>query len=162
MNRIAEYGRLILASSRSTRVSLAGVRIGRYELSDHRQNLLSRVPNIGDYVKLDFNTLDMMDLAYLSAKTGDEFAILRGKHEDILFHGEATRCRFKDDLESGLRLHRYELVGHSHPGEDEPEPSREDRLFLKEIGQHKSSVISARTGRITDFTADPFEGGLIV
>ena len=79
---------LILASARSTRVSLAGIRIGRYQLSEHRQRLLSRVPSPGDYVKLERDSLEMMDLAYLTAKTDDEFALLRGKNEDVLFQQE--------------------------------------------------------------------------
>ena len=150
---------LNLASNRSTRVSLAGVRIGRYSLNERRQKLLSRVPKSGDYVSVVLNSLELMDLAYLSAKTGDEFAILRGKQEDILFHGTPLGCTFVGVLEDDIRAHRLELVGHSHPGEEEPEPSLEDRAFLLEIGQHRSSVISARTGRVTDYTADPFEGG---
>ncbi len=101
-----------------------------------------------------------MDIAYLSAKTGDEFAILRGRHEDILFHGTPKECRFVGDMENWIRSHKYKLVCHSHPGEEEPEPSLEDRSFLREIGQHSSSVVSARTGRVTDYTSDPFEGRL--
>ena len=149
--------KLMLASTKSTKVSLAGVRIGRYELSEHRQSLLLKAPNPGNYAKVDKNTLEVMDLAYLSAKTGHEFAMLRGKHEDVLYHGTAARCRFIDELEDGLRNHRYELIAHSHPGEEEPEPSMEDRELLREIGQRQSTVISARTGRTTDYTADPFE-----
>ena len=148
---------LILASAKSTRVSLAGVRIGRYELSERRKKLLSRVPNSGNYVRLKRNALELMDLAFLSAKTGDEFAILRGKHEDILFHGTPRWCCFCGVLEKEIKNHRYELVGHSHPGEDEPEPSFEDRLFLREIGQKCSAVISARTGMTVLYTESPFE-----
>ncbi len=153
---IQEYDDLSLASSHSTRVSLAGIRIGRYDLSKHRNNLLKRVPNTGDYVKLKLDSLTMMDLAYLSAKTGDEFALLRGKDADILFHGSSRSCRFVGELEIDLRTHKLELVGHSHPGEENPEPSFEDREFLKEIGQNSSLVISGRTGRITGFSSDPF------
>ena len=156
-NRITKYEELILASTKSTRVSLAGVRIGRYSLSEHRHNLLMRVPNPGDYVKVGVNSLELMDLAFLSAKTGHEFAILRGKHEDVLFHGTSTECKLKGELYDGLISHKYELVGHSHPGEEEPTPSMIDREALKEIGQKMSTVISARTGRTVDYTEDPFE-----
>ena len=83
-----------LASTKSTQVSLAGVRIGRYSLNEHRQKLLERVPYSGEYVKLEVGSLDLIDLAYLSAKTGDEFAILRSKQEDVLFHGTSMRCIF--------------------------------------------------------------------
>lgn len=155
-NDIMDDRQLVLSSTYSTKVSLAGIRIGRYQLSAHRQSLLAKVPKCGDWASLERETLEMMDLAYLSAKTGDEFAILRGKHEDILFHGTKYECRFLGSLEEGLRKHKFKLIGHSHPGEDEPEPSLQDRVLLKEIGQRKSSVISARTGRISDFTADPF------
>lgn len=148
---------LFLASRHSTRVSLAGVRIGRYELNERRKRLLSKVVNTGDYASFELDSINLMDLAYLSAKTGEEFALLRGKHEDILFHGSKSRCVFTNELESSIRKHKIRLVGHSHPGEEEPEPSLEDRAFLKEIGQSKSCVISARTGRITEFTSNPFD-----
>ena len=148
---------IVLASSKSTRVSLAGIRVGRYALSQRRENLLQRVPKSGDFVFLEKNSLELMDLAFLSARTGDEFAILRSKQNDVLFHGESVRCRFVGTLEEGLIGHKYELIGHSHPGEEEPEPSPEDRALLNGIGQKRSSIISARTGRITNFTADPFE-----
>ncbi|MCR4605461.1 MAG: hypothetical protein K5639_05625 [Eubacterium sp.] len=147
---------IAVASSKSTRVSLAGVRIGRYQLSERRQQLLSRVSRHGEYVKLKKDSLEMMDLAYLTAKTGDEFAILRSKNEDVLFHGTSRECRFTSELETGLRNHKYELICHSHPGEDEPEPSLEDRAFLRKIGQKCSTVISARTGRCSEYTGDLF------
>ena len=75
----------------------------------------------------------------------------------MLFHGTSLKCQFVGELEEGLRIHKYELICHSHPGEDEPEPSPEDRAFLREIGQGSSSVISARTGRISEYTENPFE-----
>ena len=148
---------LYLSSSRSTRVSLAGVASGRYSLSEHRQNLLLRVPHSGDYVSLEFESISVLDLAYLSAKTGDEFALLRSKHEDILFHGTSVNCTFTGELEMQIRAGKLTLIGHSHPGEDEPKPSLDDRNFLKEVGQTKSSVISARTGKVTDYTSNLFD-----
>lgn len=90
INRIMVYEELILTLTKSTIVSLAGVRIGRYSLNESRQNLLIRVPNSGDYAKLGVNSLELMDITFLSAKTGHEFVILRGKHEDVLFHGTST------------------------------------------------------------------------
>ena len=104
--------------------------------------LLQTIRKEEGYAKVDKDTLEVMDLAYLSAKTGHEFAILRGKHEDVLYHGTATRCRFIDELEDGLRNHRYELIAHSHPGEEEPEPSMEDRELLREVGQSKVLPLS--------------------
>lgn len=140
-----------IASSKSTQISLAGIRIGRYALSAQRQNLLSRVKNTGDYVSLPLNTLEIIDLAYLSAATGDEFAILRSKRNDVLFHGSKLHCDFLGDIAEGLKTHRYELVAHSHPGEEFPSASIDDKFFLREIGQQNSKIISGRTGVIIDF-----------
>ena len=98
----------------------------------------------------------MKDLAYLTAKTGHEFAILRGKSEDILFHGEALRCSFDDILVEMLLSKRLFIYGHSHPGEDSPTPSPQDRDTLRQIGQTDSKLISARTGIEITFSKDLF------
>lgn len=99
----------------------------------------------------------MNDLAYLTAKTGHEFAILRGKSEDILFHGEHLRCTFDDILVEMLLNKHISIYGHSHPGEDIPVPSPQDRQTLKQIGQLSSKMISGRTGIEIQFTADLFD-----
>lgn len=99
----------------------------------------------------------MKDLAYLTAKTGHEFAILRGKSEDILFHGKATRCTFDDVLAEMLLSGRLRIFGHSHPGEEAPVPSNEDREILKKIGQTKSHLIAARSGLEIVFSQDRYE-----
>lgn len=99
----------------------------------------------------------MKDLAYLTAKTGHEFAILRGKNEDVLFHGENSRCTFDDNLVEDLLNNRLSIYGHSHPGEDTPVPSPQDRETLKQIGQSSSKLISGRTGIEITFTTNVFD-----
>ena len=56
-----------------------------------------------------------------------------------------------------LKARNLTLVGHSHPGEPIPKPSMEDREALKNIGQARSTVISAMTGITVDFGPDRFE-----
>ena len=99
----------------------------------------------------------LKDLAYLTAKTGDEFALLRGKKEDILFHGDSRNCVFDGTLVDMLMTHKLYIVGHSHSGEPIPRPSGNDREALEVIGQEKSTVISAMSGMCIDFSADSFE-----
>ena len=62
-----------------------------------------------------------------------------------------------DDLEALLVQGRMELVAHSHPDVEHIIPSREDRDFLKAIGQRKSVIISWYTGRQLEFYADEFD-----
>jgi len=83
-----------LDSSKSTQTSLQAIREGNAGLNAHRQTMLDRVPEIGDFASFRYESLELIDLAYLTARTGHEFAILRGKDVDILFHGEKiTRWR---------------------------------------------------------------------
>lgn len=118
--------------------------------------MLKRVPHPGDWSKFLFEHLSIKDLAYLTAKTGHEFALLRGKNEDILFHGEALRCVFDAVLVDMLFSKRLFILGHSHPGEDIPTPSPQDRNTLKLIGQAESQLISGRTGLVITFSSDMF------
>ena len=146
-----------LQSAQSMRVSLESIRRGEGGLDEHRASMLRRVPNIGDWAKFPHEHLTMKDLAYLTAKTGHEFAILRGKYQDILFHGTAQRCTFDDVLVDLLLSKRLTIYGHSYPGEIDPIPSQGDRGSLRKIGQKSSHLISGVSGIETEFTADPFE-----
>ena len=148
---------IVLASTHSRMLSLQEIRNGNAGLNAHRQSMLVRVPEIGDWAAFRLNSLELIDLAYLSAKTGHEFAILRGKHKDFLFHGTQFNCHFVGEMAFLLDSHQVTLVGHSHPGEEEPEASGEDRNVLKRIGQHMSAVVAGRTGLIRHFTEDVFE-----
>ena len=145
-----------LFSAQSLRISLASLRDGSGGLDAHRQSMLDRVPCPGDWAKFSLGHLSMKDLAYLTAKTGHEFAILRGRTEDILFHGEGLRCTFDDVLVEMLFSRRLRIYGHSHPGEDLPIPSPQDRETLKRIGQPDSKLISGRSGIEITFTSDLF------
>lgn len=146
-----------LQSAQSMKISLESIRRGEGGLDEHRASMLRRVPNIGNWANFPREHLTMKDLAYLTAKTGHEFAILRGKHEDILFHGASQRCTFRDTLEELLLSKRLVLFGHSHPGEVVPVASKEDRDVLKMIGQKTSRLISGLSGTEIEFGDNPFE-----
>lgn len=148
---------LTISSSASTKISLEAIRVGKAGLDAHRQIMLIRIPDTGDWASFKHESLELKDLAYLTAKTGDEFAILRSKKEDVLFHGGKTNCKFTGIIYDMLIEHMLVLIGHSHPGEDDPVPSSDDRAVLRLIDQRSSFIISGQTGRITEFTGNPFE-----
>lgn len=148
---------ITLSSTKSMQISLQAIRNGKAGLDVHRQSMLNRVPEIGDWASFKYEAIILKDLAYLTAKTGDEFALLRGKKEDILFHGDPRNCAFDGTLVDMLMAHKLYIVGHSHSGEPIPRPSGNDREALELIGQEKSTVISAMSGMCIDFSADSFE-----
>ena len=74
-----------------------------------------------------------------------------------MFHGDSKHCQFCGGLVEMLRNRKLEIYGHSHPGEEIPTPSIEDRKTLRELGQYKSKLISGLSGLEIEYTADPFE-----
>lgn len=120
---------IILSSTKSMQVSLHAIRMGMAGLDGHRRSMLNKVLDVGDWASFKAGTINLKDLAYLTAKTGDEFALLRGKKEDVLFHGDSGRCMFDGVLSE----------------------------ILKQIGQPTSMVISAMTGMYLEYSEDPYE-----
>lgn len=146
-----------LSSDQSYIVSLESVRNGEAGLNERRRNLLARVPESGDWSNFEKNSLTTKDIAFLSAYTNHEFAILRGKHIDVLFHGVEGHCIFNDDIVELLKIGKLELVAHTHPDYDKIVPSTDDRKFLKQIGQKSSVIVSYITGKELVFTQNIFE-----
>ncbi len=145
--------KLTISSSASTRKSLEAIKFGKHGLDKRRQALLDRIPKPGMWICVDIDSLRMIDLAYLTAMTGHEFAILQSKHADYLFHGTSSECDVLADsfLQEEFLSKRMRIVGHSHPGEVFPEPSSDDRKFLWFIEQKESMVISGVTGACVTF-----------
>lgn len=143
---------MILSSTKSTRTALESIRIGEDGLNKKRRTLLERVPKMSDWSRFAKNSIENKDLAYLSAATGHEFALLRGKKADILFHGKQLHCQFDDVLVDMLYEGKLRLICHSHPGEEYPIPSDDDIETLIIIGQTSSKIISGITGIEVEFT----------
>ena len=146
-----------LSSSASTRISLEAIRNGEAGLNERRTKLLNRVPNQNDWAALEKDSVTAKDIAYLSAATKDEFALLQGKSNDIIFHGKGEHCNFGEDLLELLVKKKYRLVVHSHPDYGAIEPSDDDRAFLRLIDQKESLIISYITGVIISFTQNTFD-----
>lgn len=151
-----ENNLLRVSSSKSLITSLEKVKQGKAGLNKHRQSLLNRVPKPGNWANFTKGSITMKDIAFLTAKTGDEFAILVGKKEDILFHGNKYHCLFDGAISEMLMKGQFELYGHSHPMEMFPVPSDDDIETLKKIGQKKSYLISSVTGREIEFNNHKF------
>lgn len=151
-----EKEQLKLSSSKSLIISLEKVKQGKAGLNKHRQSLLNRVPKPNDWSNFPKGSITMKDIAFLTAKTGDEFAILSGKREDILFHGNRYQCLFGREISEMLISGQFELYGHSHPVEAFPRPSDDDIETLQKLGQKKSRLISAVTGKEMEFVNRKF------
>lgn len=148
---------VILSSMASTRKSLEAIRNGDAGLNERRNSILARVPNSNDWAAFEYESIRIKDLAYLSAATHHEFALLRGKAKDIIFHGTEMHCEFNEELLVLLKSQKLRLVAHTHPDYGPIEPSADDRHFLRCIGQKKSIIISYITGYQVEFSNNYFE-----
>lgn len=146
-----------LSSSASTRISLEAIRNKHAGLTQKRERILAQVPNSNDWAIFDKAAIGIKDIAYLAAKTGDEFALLRGKTKDIIFHGVQYHCHIDGELLDLLKTKKLRLVAHTHPDYGEICPSNDDRNFLKYIGQKTSKIISSITGIEQTFSANTFD-----
>lgn len=148
---------IVLSSMASMKKSLEAIRNGDAGLNERRLSILARVPNSNDWATFECESIKIKDLAYLSAATFHEFALLRGKTKDIVFHGVERHCEFNEELLVLLKDKKLRLVAHTHPDYDSIEPSSDDRYFLKCIGQKKSIIVSCITGYEMEFTSSLFE-----
>ncbi len=148
-----------LASEESTRISLQFIREHKDGLNQHRLSLLNRVPEQERWSVFSLNSIEDKDLAYLSAATGDEFALLRGKNQDILYHGTPAHCHIEKDelLMNLLEGHKICLECHSHPDYGMIFPSQDDRDFIASFGQKTSRIVSSYTGKVITFHANRFD-----
>ena len=69
-----------------------------------------RVPDSNDWATFEHESITTKDIAYLSAATHHEFALLRGKNLDILFHGTEHHCNITDDMIKLLKQGKLYLV----------------------------------------------------
>lgn len=139
------------------KTSLKAVYDGEAGLNERRKQLLRRVPNSNDWAVFEVDSITIKDIAYLSAATHHEFALLRGKTKDILFHGTNYHCHIVGEMLKLLEQRKLRLVAHTHPDYGDVIPSKDDRLFLKQIRQNESTVISYITGKMQRFNSDMFE-----
>lgn len=148
---------ILLSSSASTRISLKAIREGNAGLNAKRRTILDRVPNSNDWAAFPKDSISIKDIAYLAAASNHEFALLRGKTKDIVFHGTKMHCNFNAELLELLKCRKLRLIAHTHTDYEIITPSADDRRFLRFINQTSSVIVSCITGDELEFTANPFE-----
>ena len=65
-----------LSSTSSMRTSLKAIYNGEAGLNERRKQLLNRVPNSHDWAAFEYHSISIKGIAYLSAATHHEFALL--------------------------------------------------------------------------------------
>ena len=130
----------------------ADVAFGAMELSQRQQAILDKLPGYGSQAVVRKRDVSMLDLAALTAKTGDEFAMFTRKGNRLIVRGDASQVPLFRSGALELNAQGYKWSGHTHPGFDAKSlvVSNGDRKILGCFAQDNSVLYNA-AGRYVVF-----------
>jgi len=85
-------------------------------LSKRQQRVLGQLPDTLSSTTLHKKQISVTDLAALTAKTGDEFALFTNGSQRLVFRGNAGGVPLTKSELQGLADKGYKWSGHTHPG----------------------------------------------
>ncbi len=88
------------------------------ELNNRQRKILEQLPQYDSRVIVPKKSVNMSDLAALTAKTGDEFALFTKGNKRLIIRGNAVSVNVSMDTARILALDGYKWSGHTHPGVD--------------------------------------------
>ncbi|GBU23176.1 hypothetical protein R80B4_03092 [Fibrobacteres bacterium R8-0-B4] len=110
-------------------------------LNDRQQALLEKLPEYDSRTIVDKDDVSMMDLAALTAKTGDEFAMFTQGSRRLIVRGDSEHVNIDEDKAAEMNAQGYKWSGHTHT--KGRLPSKGDKDILKQFRQVLSSVYDA-------------------
>ncbi|WP_289024778.1 LysM peptidoglycan-binding domain-containing protein [uncultured Sphingomonas sp.] len=127
---------------------------GYGKLSGRQQRLLDQLPSELSEITLRKSAVNVTDLAALTAKTGDEFALFTRGSQRLLIRGNKTGVPLLPEEISGLSAGGYRWSAHTQPGNRDLflDASAGDRYALQLMGQERSLILNS-TGRRNVFDA---------
>ena len=120
---------------------------GYGELSSRQTKILTSLPKSGRFTQLHKSHINLTDLAALTAKTGDEFALFTLGSQRIVVRGIASGLKIDEDLSHKLISQGYRWSGHTHPGFSDrvlmASGNPGDRATLQRFSQSRSVILNS-------------------
>jgi hypothetical protein len=115
-------------------------------LNNRQQQLLDRLPGFDSRATFDKKTVNMADLAALTAKTGDEFAMFTKGRERLVVRGDKEIVNVDLDEAGALAEQGYRWSGHTHPGIGDfvKTASAGDKNILRKFRQSRSVIYDSK------------------
>lgn len=109
------------------------------ELNNRQQAILDELPEYNSSITVSKKSVSMVDLAALTAKTGDEFAMFTKGNERLIIRGNSHSVNVDIDKAKELVQNGYKWSGHTHPGYDFNclLASDDDYAILEAFGQKR-------------------------
>lgn len=85
-------------------------------LNNRQQKLLDQLPSYDSSVTVRKKSVNMRDLAAITAQTGDEFAMFTKGGERLVIRGDSNSVNVDIERAKELSKQGYKWSGHTHPG----------------------------------------------
>ena len=121
------------------------MRYGGKDLSRRQKRILEALPGYGSQTIVKKREVSMMDLAALTERTGDEFAVFTRKGERLIVRGNNKQIPLSENDLVRLSQSGYRWSGHTHPGHSDASliVSQGDRDALSIFSQKNCSVYNS-------------------
>ena len=112
------------------------------ELNTRQSNLLNKLNGYDSSIIVRKKDVNLKDLAALTAKTGDEFAMFTRGSQRLIIRGGATNININGARAQELLNAGYRWSGHTHPGSgfNVKLPSEGDLYILDKFNQSQSVI----------------------
>ncbi|MDR0946791.1 MAG: hypothetical protein LBM87_03455 [Ruminococcus sp.] len=114
-------------------------------LSAKQVRLLKLLPEFDSKTVVRKSKASMVDLAALTAVTGDEFAMFTKGRERLIIRGNKSSVNVTEEQAEFMRKEGYKWSGHTHPGYDDFSLaySAGDIAILKAFEQNESVIYNS-------------------
>ena len=85
-------------------------------LNNRQKKILEKLPEYDSRVTVPKKSVNMKDLAALTAETGDEFALFTKGNERLIIRGDSRTVNIDVEQAKILSEQGYRWSGHTHPG----------------------------------------------
>jgi hypothetical protein len=110
-------------------------------LNARQQALLDQLPAYDSKADVAKDDVSMIDLAALTAKTGDEFAMFTIGSRRLIVRGDFEHVNIDPNKAAEMRAQGYKWSGHTH-AKGLP-PSKGDKEVLSGFGSERSVIYDA-------------------
>lgn len=125
----------------------AEIHHGFGSLSKRQTSLLDNLPKTSSRTILSKSEVSVTDLAALTAKTGDEFAMFTLGGRRIIIRGNKTGVSLRPDVLEKLKSEGWRWSAHTHPGTSDfvlcASGTPGDRELLKYLQQERSLILNS-------------------
>ena len=116
------------------------------DLNTRQKNLLQQLPNCDSSIIINKGDVNLKDLAALTAKTGDEFAMFTRGSQRMIIRGNASAVNIDGAMAQELYNAGFKWSGHTHPGTgvNVKFASEGDMYILEQFNQTQSVIFDSQ------------------